>query len=458
MPAASALSLRRTLTGAVAAVAALFAFAAPGQAQTVIRDAEIESTLRSYVDPIFVAAGLDPTQIEVVLLEDNSINAFVTSSRTMYIHTGLIAAVATPNELKGVMAHETGHIAGHHVARSGEEAGRAAVPAIISMGIGILAIAAGAPSAGAAIIAGAPQFAQAEMVQFTRAQESQADQAAVTFMDAAGQSGAGLLEFSSRQFRYNEMLSAQRIPPWMQTHPLWTDRIQALRKRVEESQHRNVVDTPQEIERLKLIQAKLYGYIESAGRTYIKYPDTDQSAPARYARSIAAMRSSDFTRADKEGESLAREFPNNPYYHELVGEILLTSGRVQESIPHERRALALMPNNALLQLNLGRALVAAKTPAATDEAITYLTQATHLEPENTSAWYELAEAYDTRGDEGMARLASAELSYSIGDYAKARIFAARAKERLKQGTASYLRASDILTISETHVREGGGRG
>ena len=454
MPAAKSRPLRRGLMGAVTAFAALLAFAAPGEAQPTIRDAEIETTLRGYVDPIFVAAGLDPTQIEVVLIQDNSINAFVTSSRTMYIHTGLIAAVQTPNELKGVMAHETGHIAGHHVARSGEQASRAAVPALISVGIGILAIAAGAPAAGAALIAGSPQFAQAEMVQFTRAQESQADQAAVTFMDAAGQSGNGLLDFANRQFRYNEMRSAQHIPPWMQTHPLWTDRIQALRQRVGEGEHRDAVDTPAEIEHLKLIQAKLYGYIETAGRTYLKYPDTDQSPAARYARSIAAMRASDFGRADKEAESLTREFPDNPYYHELVGEILLTSGRVRESVPHERRALALLPGNALLQINLGRALVAMKTPAATDEAITCLSSATHLEPDNTSAWYELAEAYDSRGDEGMARLASAELSYSIGDYAKARIFAARAKERLDQGTTSYLRALDIMTISETRVREG----
>lgn len=461
MPATLARSRKRLhrggLTGAFAAVAAMVAIAAtPAHADghTVIRDAEIEATLRSYVDPIFVAANLDPSQIEVVILQDNSINAFVTNSRTMFIHTGLISAVESPNELKGVMAHETGHMAGGHVLRSREAMSQAMVPAMLSVGIGILAIAAGAPSAGAALIAGSQQFAMADFVQFSQAQESQADQAAITFMDAAGQSGEGLVSFASRQFRYNEMRSAQRVPPWMRTHPLWTDRIQALRQRVSQSEHRTATDTPEEIEHLKLIQAKLFGYTENAARTYQKYPDTDLSAPARYARSVAAMRSSDFGRADKEAETLTREFPNNPYYHELVGEILLTSGRVADSVPHHRRALELNPGNALLQINLARALLATNQKPATDEAVGFLQAATRTEPDNASAWYELATAYDTRGEEGMARLASAELRFSVGDWPAARSFAERAKERLDQGTTSYQRALDIATIAETRVREG----
>jgi predicted Zn-dependent protease len=273
-------------------------------------------------------------------------------------------------------------------------------------------------------------------------------------MDGAGQSGEGLVTFASRQFRYNEMRSAARVPPWMRTHPLWTDRIQALRQRVSQSEHRTATDTPQEIERLKLMQAKLFGYTENAARTYQKYPDTDQTPAARYARSVAAMRSSDFTRADKEAETLTREFPDNPYYHELVGEILLTSGRVAESVPHHRRALQLKPGNALLEINLGRALLATNDKAATDEAIRHLQTATTLEPENASAWYELAAAYDSRGEEGMARLASAELRYSVGDWPAARSFAERAKERLDQGTVPYQRALDISTLAETRVRDG----
>jgi predicted Zn-dependent protease len=445
--------LRHALVGVVAAIVAVSA-APAAQAQSLIRDVEIETTIRSYWDPILRAANIDPAETELVLVNDNSINAFVINSRTMFVHTGLIMAAETPNELKGVIAHETGHLAGMHVSQSREAMGRAMRPALLSIGLGILAIAAGAPDAGAALIAGSQQFAYANFVQFTQAQESKADQAAVTYMEGSGQSGEGLLTFASRQFRYNEMRYASRIPPWMRTHPLWSDRIQALRQRVESGEHRQARDSAEDVQSLKLIQAKLFGYIERPSRTFQKYPDTDTSVTARYARSIAAMQASDFGRADREAESLTREFPNNPYFHELVGEILLNSGRVAESVPHHRRALELRPGSALLQINLGRALSAVKTDASTNEAIALLQSATQIEPDNSTAWYELSQAYDRKGEEGMARLASAELRFAIGDYPGAASFAQRAKERLTRDTPSWRRAADIATISETRQRAG----
>lgn len=446
----------RMARGAIVGLAFAAALVAgpAAQAQGVIRDAEIESIVRGYWDPILRAANIDPAETDLVLINDNSINAFVTNSRSMFVHTGLIMAAQTPNEIKGVIAHETGHMAGGHVFQSREAMSRAMRPAFLSIGLGILAIAAGAPDAGAALIAGSQQFAYANFVQFTQAQESKADQAAVTLMEASGQSGQGLLDFASRQFRYNEMRSASRIPPWMRTHPLWSDRIQALRQRVEQADHREAKDSPQEIEQLRLMQAKLFGYVERPSRTFQKYPDTDTSAAARYARSIAAMQASDFGRADREAATLTRDYPNNPYYHELVGEILLNSGRVAESVPHHRRALELKPRNALLQVNLARALAALKTDASNDEAISLLAEATVLEPDNATAWYEISQAYDRKGDEGMARLASAELRFAVGDFAGARSFAERAKERLSRETPSWRRAADIATIAETRVRAG----
>jgi predicted Zn-dependent protease len=445
--------LRRALFGVVALVAA-FAPLERAHAQGLIRDAEIEETIRSYWDPILRVANIDPAATELYLVNDNSINAFVTNSRTMFVHTGLIMAAESPNELKGVLAHETGHMAGGHVSQSREAMERAMRPALLSIGLGILAIAAGAPDAGAALIAGSQQFAYANFVQYTQAQESKADQAAVTLLEASGQSGEGLLSFASRQFRYNEMRNASRIPPWMRTHPLWSDRIQALRQRVETGEHRTSRDRPEEVQSLRLIQAKLFGYVERPSRTFVKYPDTDTSVTARYARSIAAMQASDFGRADREAASLTREFPANPYFHELVGEILLNSSRVADSVPHHRKALELKPKNALLEINLARALSALKTTASDDEAIRLLQSALQKEPDNSTAWYELSLAHDRKGDEGLARLASAELRFAIGDYAGAASFAQRAKERLARDTPAWRRASDIATIAETRVRAG----
>jgi len=445
----------RMARSALAGLALAIAFVAgPAHAQGVIRDTEIEEVIRGYWDPILRAANIDPAETDLVLINDNSINAFVTNSRSMFVHTGLIMAAQTPSEIKGVIAHETGHMAGGHVFQSRDAMNRAMRPAFLSIGLGILAIAAGAPDAGAALIAGSQQFAYANFVQFTQAQESKADQAAVTYLEASGQSSQGLLDFANRQFRYNEMRSASRIPPWMRTHPLWSDRIQALRQRVETAEHRDVKDSPKEMEELRLMQAKLFGYVERPSRTFQKYPDSDTSAAARYARSIAAMQASDFGRADREAATLTRDYPENPYYHELVGEILLNSGRVAESIPHHRRALELKPRNALLQVNLARALAAVKTDASNEEAIALLSSATVLEPSNATAWYELSQAYDRKGEEGMARLASAELRFAIGDFAGARSFAERAKERLARETPSWRRAADISTIAETRVRAG----
>jgi predicted Zn-dependent protease len=443
----------RWLIGLCVALSALVAAVAPASAVTTVRDAEIEQVLRDYTDPILIAAGLNPGDVDIVLIQDPSINAFVTNSRSMFIHTGLIMAAASPNELKGVIAHETGHMAGGHVARSGEAIDRAMRPAYLSIGLGILAIAAGAPDAGIALIAGSQQFAMSSFVRHTQAQESQADQAAVTYMEASGQSAEGLLTFADRQFRYNEMRSANRIPAWMRTHPLWSDRIQALRARVETAEFRTQPENEADVRALKLIQAKLYGYVEHAARTYEKYPDSDTSDPARYARAVAAMRSSEFDRADREAAALVAGSPKNPYYEELTGEIMYSSGRIEQSIVHHRRALALAPQHPLFQVNLARSLLAVTGTAHLQESIDLLQDASRTEPDNASTWSLMAQAHDRLGNEGLARLASAELRFAIGDLAGARNFAERAQERLARNSPSWRRASDISVIAASQLAQ-----
>jgi predicted Zn-dependent protease len=317
-----------------------------------------------------------------------------------------------------------------------------------------LAIAAGAPDAGAALIGGSQQFAMASFVQFTQAQESQADQAAITYMEGSGQSPVGLLSFAERNFRYNEMLSASRIPPWMRTHPLWSDRIQALRARVDAAPTRGVKDSAKEVEQLKLIQAKLYGYIEHPARTAQKYPEKDVSAAARYARAVAAMRIGDLDRAREQANLLAKEFPTDPYYQELLGEIYIGNGKPVDALPYHRRALELSPGNALLQVNLGRALVATQDNAKLDEALTMLHKAVRSEPDNATAWNEIAQAYSRKGEDGQAKLATAELRFAVGDWPGARSFAERAKQTLAQNTPAWRRAADIAVIAETRTRPG----
>jgi len=427
----------------------------------LIRDTEIEDTLRVYATPIWVAAGLNPDDIHIYIVEDNSINAFVSDGQNIFVHTGLILAAQTPNEIIGVIAHETGHIAGGHLARNYEAMRTAMRPALISIGLGVLAIAAGAGDAGAALIAGAPQFAQASLVTHTQVQEASADQAAVTFLEASGQSGRGLITFFNRELRPYEF-NVRNIPAYMKTHPFTSDRVESLRRRVEAADHRDAVDTPDNIQRLAFMQAKLVGFLRSQGQTLAKYPLSDQSQYARYARAVAYYRVSDLPNARSELNSLIAESPNNPYFQELMGQILFENGKAAESIPYHARSVQLAPHKPLLEINLARALTAANGRAGADQAIALLEDAVAREPDNAFAWRELAASHDLKGEEGLAELASAEQNFSMGDFATAQNFAVRATRQLTRGTPAFQRATDIASFSADQIsrmprqQQGGG--
>jgi len=447
---------------AVALGAMAFLAAAPASAQSLIRDAEIEDTLRVYTSPMLVAAGLQPDDVELFIVNDPSVNAFVAGGQNIFVHTGLIMAADTPNEIIGVLAHETGHISGGHGARRGQDMERAMFPMLLSIGLGVLAIAAGAPDAGAALISGSQAFGMGELVRHTQVQESSADQAGLQFLEASGQSGRGLITFFNTQIRPYEFM-VRRAPPWMMTHPYTSDRVEALRVSVQAASNYNATDTEDNILRFRFMQAKLVGFIQSQGQTLARYPVRDTSQPARYARSIAYYRASDLTRARAELEVLLSESPNNPYFQELMGQILFENGRAAESIPYHRRSLELAPNQPLLQVNLARALTAAEGRAGTEEAIPLLQAALAREPDNAFAWRELASARDLRGERGLAELASAEQNFAIGDYGAALSFAERSRRTLPRNTPAYLRASDIINFAGNELRDraetrGGRRG
>ena len=447
-------AFNRSMKSAAIALGAmgLMATATPAAAQSLIRDAEIEQTLRAYATPVWRAAGLEPNDIHVFIVQDPSINAYVAGGQNIFVHTGLIMAAKTPNEIIGVLAHETGHIAGGHLARNREAIHQAMFPMLISIGLGVLAIAAGAPQAGSALIAGSQQFAMSNFVQYTQVQEAAADQAGLTFLEDSGQSGRGLISFFDDNLRPYEFM-ARRMPPYMQTHPYTSDRVEALRQRVEAADHRDAVDTPDNISRLRFMQAKLVGFIQNEGQTLSRYPTSDTSQPARYARAVAYYRVSDLPHARAELDSLIHESPNNPYFQELMGQILFENGRAAEAIPYHRRSLQLAPNEPLLQINLARDLTAANGRAGTDEAIDLLQRSLAREPDNAYAWREIAQARDLRGEEGLAELASAEQSFAMRDYGTALNFAERARRTLPHNTPSYQRAMDIVTFAGNEVRD-----
>lgn len=452
---------KRIAIGASALLASAL-FAATASAQGLIRDAEIEDTLRVYTTPLLLAAGLNPEDVDIYIVSDPSINAFVAGGQNIFVHTGLLMAADRPNEIIGVLAHETGHIAGGHGPRRREAMGQAMGPMLISLALGVIAIAGGQPAAGAALISGSQQFAMSSLVQYTQAQESSADQAGVSFLETSGQSGRGLITFFDRKLRPFEF-QTRRIPPYMMTHPYASDRVESLRQAVSAGAHRDATDTPDNIRRFQFMQAKLIGFIRTEPQTLARYPVSDASAPARYARAVAYYRVADLTRARAELDTLMHDEPNNPYFQELMGQILFENGRATESIAYHRRSLELAPNQPLLQVNLARALVQVGDQAGVAEAIDILRLVTAREPDNAFAWRELAQARSQRGEEALAELASAEQNFALGDYGLALSFAERARRRLPRNTPDYQRAMDISTFAGNEMRErmheqGNGRG
>jgi len=414
--------------------------------QSLIRDTEIEHVLREYTDPILVAAGLQPADVDLFLVADPSLNAFVTGGQNIFLHTGIIVEAGTPNQLKGVIAHETGHIAGAHLARSGDAMQAAAVPMYVSMGLGLLAALAGEGGAGATLMASSQQFGALSFLTYSRGQEAAADQAALGYLETTEQSGQGLVEFFDR-FRYQEVMSNARRFPYFRSHPLSSHRIDALRENVEQSEFSTLEDSAEDIAYLRRIQAKIYGFLVEPEFVFYRYPETDQSLPARYARAVAYYHDAQLDEAREEIESLIAEEPENPYFQELYGQMLFESGRAEESIQYHTRSVELEPTAPLLRVNLAISQIATEDDQLLEDARRNLRIALDIEPDNAFAWYQLSIVHERSGETALAQLAVAEQAFAVGNKGRARQFAMRARANLEQGTPAWFRATEIEAVS-----------
>ncbi len=439
--------LKGALVAALTAAAAMTA-----SAQSLIRDAEIETTLRNWTDPILEVAGLKPEDVGLYIINDPDLNAFVANGQRIHLHTGLLIAADTPGQIKGVIAHETCHIAcGHSISRS-RAANVASRPALVSIGLGVLAMAAGAGDAGAALIASSQQFAALNFFVHTRAEEATADAAAVSYFAQLGQSPRGIVDFFNK-YRVQEVLSESRRYPYFRSHPLASDRIRTTRALAEDTGLMDVEPDPQTVREFDLMQAKLIGFLEPLARVYQKYPRGDDSEPARYARAIASMQSSDMSSALTEIDSLLEEFPENPYYWELKGQALFEMGRAAESVEPHAKSLEYLPGHPLLLINYGRSLIARGEEGDLEAGEEALRDALIKEPDNSFAWNQLASALEKQGRRAEAELATAESAYHIGDYPRAHIFARRAIEDLEEGTSQSRRANDIRNVTDPALPE-----
>lgn len=443
--------LKATLEGGVRALGALamgtalaFSAAQPAMAQgriSIISDAETEAMLREYSDPIYRAAGIDPSAVKIHLVNDPNLNAFVANGQQMFVHTGLITIVDSPSELIGVIAHETGHMSGGHLVKRREEFESMSMPVIASMILGVGAIAAGQGDAGMALIMGSQHIATRSLLAFTREQEASADQAGATFLQRSGQSGKGMLELFSTM-RDQELLTANRQDPYARSHPMSGERLAALEARVTASPYFDKEDSPERIHQFKMVQAKLHGFLDDPSVTFNRYPPSDKSDYALYARAVAYHRTGQLDKALAELEPLLQHEPKNPYVWEVKGQIYFESGKVEDAITAYRKSVELKPSDEQLHLGLGRALLAREDTESTNEAIDHLQIATKS-GDQAFGYYQLSIAYGQLDNIGMAELSAAQYYDALGAVGEAKGHATRAAKLLKQGSPEWLRAQDI---------------
>ena len=419
-----------------------------------IRDAEIENLIRDYARPIFGVAGLGTAEIGIVIVEDRSFNAFVADSRRIFVNVGAILDTDTPNQLIGVLAHETAHLAGGHLFRLREALSRAQIMAAIATLLGAGAIAAGVSTGGStgsqiaqggqALIAGGQSAAVRGLLAYARGEEVAADRGALNYLEATRQSAKGMAEVF-RKFADQSMFTARYADPYAQTHPMPADRIAHVESVAEKSRYYDRRDGADLQLRHDLAKAKLYGFLDHPGSIARRYPSSDTSLPARYARAISAYRNRDLKSALSQIDVLLKAQPNNAYFHELKGQALFENGKVKESIAPYRRAVELAPDDGMIRVLYGMALTESNDDGLLGTAIEQLNRGLRTDEEFPIGYRYLAQAYARKGDTARAELASAQQYFAEGNLSAAQDMAKRARAKLKRGDPAWLRADDIVS-------------
>ena len=462
-PAARALAVA---TAFAVAATGIGPAAAPAHAQgavprglPIIRDTEIEQLMRDYAVPILRAAGLAKQNVKVVVLNNRSFNAFVMDGRHIFVHAGALFDAKTPNEIIGVFAHETGHMAGGHLNRLREQLASAQTASIIALMAGIGALVAGARAGGgggdigmAAIMA--PQSAiQRSLLAYVRTQEDQADHAGLKFLTATHQSPRGMVDLFKRLS--NEiMFNSRNIDPYLQSHPMPADRVAALETQAKASPYWDRRDSPELQMRHDMMRAKLSGFLEPPGTVARRYPLSDQSLPARYARAISSYRHSDLRQAIAQIDQLIQVQPGNPYFYELKGQALLEGGRPKEAVAPLRQAAQLSRSAPLIDVMLAQALNATDNKTVAEEAVALQRSALRPDPQVPPADTHHPLGDGRKGDLANADLAAAQAAFARGDAVTARQLATRAKTRLPVGSPAWVRADDIVNVKPGNARAG----
>ncbi len=449
--------LRRAVNVA-AGMALLAGWLDGAQAQQVslIRDAETEALIADYTAPIFKAAGVASNNIKVHLINDTSFNAFVIDGRNMFINTGAILQSDTPNQLIGVIAHETGHITGGHITALRQQIARMETAALMLQVLSLDAMVGGAFSGngsasegGAAMMLGGQQIIMRSILSYRRAQESSADQAGVDYLNKSHQSPAGML----KTFRYfaDQSVGITNIDPYIQTHPVPRERIAQLEAIAQRSPYFDQKDPPQLQLRHDLVRAKIaaYTYENNPQRVLRQYPGDD--LPARYARAIVKFHAGGYAAAAPVLAELIAAMPQNPWFYELKATFLMESGNAKDAVEPFRKAVALAPRSGFMRIELAQAMLESGSGSA-DEALKLL-RAALIDEDQSYLGYRLeSQAYAKLKRFPEADLAAALASFHQGDVKSAKALAERAKNGLAPGSPGWVKAEDIMNFKLEKVR------
>ena len=447
----------------LARIAAILAATAltiqPVAAQSILRDAETEALLQDMATPLIVAAGLDPKNVDIVLINDSSINAFVAGGQAVYIHSGLINEASSASEVQGVIAHELGHVTGGHAIGNGGAKAAQGI-SILSLLLGAAAAAAGAGEAAMGVFMAGQQAALGKYLAFSRAQESSADAAGMQYLSKAGISGRGSIAFFSKLqgMEYRRGFTRDADSEFYSTHPMTADRIATLQDSYERDPAWKKPDDSVIEARFQRIKAKLYGYLAEPNNTLAAYPRTMTGVPARYARAYAYHKEALLEKSMAEVEALLTSAPDDPYFLELKGQVLLEAGKPLDALASLRRATELTSNQPLIATTFGHALIATEDKGNFQEAERVLKAAVARDRENPFAWYQLGVVYAANGDLARAKLASAEQQVMSLQMPQALRSAEAAEAELPKGSADWLRAQDIAmqaraAIEQAHKRK-----
>lgn len=423
----------------------------PAMAQSILRDAETEAFFDEISAPLVEAAGLDPKNVDIILINDKSINAFVAGGQAVYIHSGLIDAATSANEVQGVIAHELGHVAGGHVIRFNEGVSAASGISIASLILAAAAIAAGAGEAGMGILSAGQQAALGKFLAYSRGQEGTADASGAQYLSKAGISGRGSISFFKKLQNFEFRLGIPQEDSYGRTHPLSGERIAVLEDTYSADAAWKAPLNPKWEADFKRIKAKLTGYLADPKTTFRDYPEADTSVPARYARAYAWHKSAYPQKALDESSALVTSAPDDPYFLELHGQILLESGRPGDAILPLRKAVSLTGNQPLIAAIFGHALIATEDKTKLDEAVQVLKAAVTKDNQNPFAWYQLGVVYEQKGDTARAALASAERYLMEGAPQFALPNAQTAMAGLTEYSPDWIRAQDINMVAEAQL-------